>query len=408
MKKIVVILIGLAILLVILFSMLFFVKRPPLLKLPQPAGAEVVRLKKGGYQLLVNGKPYLVKGVCYVPIPPGKGYDFNFWGDSAQPWKVDGRLMKEMGVNTVRFYQAGENPSEVKKVISDLYNLYGIRTALGHYLGYWDWPIANYADPGVREKIKNEVLNMVNTYKDEPGLLFWVLGNENNYSFDLETRTWGSEELDRIEDVIQRRLAKARIYYRFINELSRAIKDIDPSHPVVMGNGELVSIEVAREVAPEIDILGGIAFRGKGFGSFWRQVKNNLGKPCLILEFGCDSFNALRDEEDQDLQALYLVYQWKDIVKNSAEGDGVGNCLGGFVFEWMDEWWKHSEAFPEGWFIHDTKGSWSNKSYYDGAVENNMNEEWWGIVALGQEKKDGVNERLPRKAYYVLKELWTK
>ena len=121
------------------------------------AKTEVIRLRNGDYQLLVAGKPYFVKGVCYHPVPPGKGYDFNFWGDKNEAWRVDGKLMKEMGVNTVRFFQPGKNPEEVKAVISGLYHSYGIRSVLGHYLGYWDWPSANYSDPQSREKIKKEV-----------------------------------------------------------------------------------------------------------------------------------------------------------------------------------------------------------------------------------------------------------
>jgi hypothetical protein len=39
----------------------------------------------------------------------------------------------------------------------------------------------------------------------------------------------------------------------------------------------------------------------------------------------------------------------------------------------------------------------------------NMNEEWWGIVALNPKKiVNGVQERVPKQAYHVLKLLWTK
>ncbi|GAH42724.1 unnamed protein product [marine sediment metagenome] len=234
------------------------------------------------------------------------------------------------------------------------------------------------------------------------------MGNENNYSFDLDVNPWTSDELEKIENLYKRRLAKAGIYYTFINELVGIIKSIDPEHPVVMGNGELASIEVAREAAPDVDILGGILYQGKSFGGFFRKLKRNFGKPCVLIEFGCDSFNAVSNEEDEDQQALYLLYQWKEIVKNSAGGGGIGNSLGGFVFEWNDEWWKHNESSPHGWVQHDISGSWSNKSYYDGSAKNNMNEEWFGIVAVSPEKEGGINKRIPRKAYYVLKELWTE
>lgn len=36
----------------------------------------------------------------------------------------------------------------------------------------------------------------------------------------------------------------------------------------------------------------------------------------------------------------------------------------------------------------------------------NMNEEWFGIVALSTGLENGINKRIPRKAYYVLREFW--
>jgi hypothetical protein len=35
-----------------------------------------------------------------------------------------------------------------------------------------------------------------------------------------------------------------------------------------------------------------------------------------------------------------------------------------------------------------------------------MNEEWFGIVALSEELENGLNKRIPRKAYYVIREFW--
>jgi hypothetical protein len=35
-----------------------------------------------------------------------------------------------------------------------------------------------------------------------------------------------------------------------------------------------------------------------------------------------------------------------------------------------------------------------------------MDEEWFGIVALSEQIEDGLNKRIPRKAYYVIREFW--
>lgn len=364
-----------------------------------------------GFKLLVGGERYVIKGVCYAPIPVGKDYEYNFWGDSGKPWLVDGKLMKEAGVNTVRFYRVGKNPQEVRKVLDDLYGKFGIRVLLGHYLGFWDWPPPNYADEAFREKVRTEVLEMVRLYKDSPAVLLWALGNENNYSFDRNVQRWTTEELDALplEEQVKE---KAKIYYSYINSLAREIKKIDPNHPVVLGVGEVKSLEIAREAAPDIDVIGMIAYRGPTFGNLFRQIKQKFDKPVVMIEWGADGYNAFTRDPDEENQAGFLKTQWQDIVKNSDPKSGTGNSLGGTLFEWTDEWWKGNENIPHTWSVHDTAAHWYNNSYYfDADVKErlNMNEEWWGIVSLDPKKmKNGNVSRVPKKSYYALKSLWTK
>src|SRR3989338_7936534 len=203
-------------------------------KSPSSTAPSIVIDKQDGYRLLVDGKPFLIKGVCYSPIPVGKDYEYNFWGDSNKPWFVDGKLMKDMGVNTVRIYRVGKNPEEVKQVIDDLYHKFGIHSLIGSYLGFWDWPPPNYTDHEFTQKIKNETLEMVRLYKGSPGVLMWILGNENNYSFDRpNVQPWSNDVIDALPPVEQKK-EKARIYYSFVNDLAREIKKIDPRHPVVL------------------------------------------------------------------------------------------------------------------------------------------------------------------------------
>ena len=369
------------------------------------------RLSNGHFRLLAGGEPYIVMGVCYQPVPPGQDYAYNWWGDPAKPWLVDGQLMKDANINTVRFYQPGDDPRQVKQVISDLYEKFGVRTILGHNLGIYDVPPPAYADESYRELLKEQVLNIIKTYKDEPGILIWVLGNENNYSFDDQIAPWGSPELDAIEDDKERAAAKAKIYYAFVNDIAKEIKKIDPNHPIAMGNGEVFYLDVAKPLTPDIDILGLISYRGISFGNTWEQAEKRLGKPIILTEFGCDRFNALTKKEDEDIQIKFLISQWKEMLRNTCGMTGKGTVLGGCIFEWNDEWWKHDPSNPASWYVQDEAAGWTNGSYYyDIEVEGhmNMNEEWYGIVGLSLEKENGVNKRIPKKAYYALKELWSK
>ncbi|MFH1231602.1 MAG: hypothetical protein V1709_08925 [Planctomycetota bacterium] len=370
----------------------------------------IKKLKNSHYQLIVANKPYIIKGVCYNPILIGQNHEYDWWSDSNKPWLADGKLMKEMGMNTVRIYQAHDNSQEVKRVIRDLYQLYGIRTIIGDWLGFWEYPCPFYADKAFRERIKKEVLEMVGLYKDEPGILFWALGNENNYSCMGQLNPWHSEEIDKETDPAKQKIMRAKIYYSFVNDIARSIHKIDPNHPVALGNGELLGLDVASSVCPDIDLVGCIIYRGRTFGNLFKALKVAFDRPIVILEFGADCYDAYLKKEDQNMQAFFLESQWRQIYENLANNEqGAGNCLGGTIFEWTDEWWKHNESDPAGWKIHDTESNWSNSSYYFDikAKDNkNMNEEWFGIVGLSEELENGINKRIPRKAYYVIREFW--
>jgi beta-galactosidase/beta-glucuronidase len=372
-------------------------------------GINIHQNSRGDYVLLVNGKPFTIKGVCYSPIPVGKGPVYNWWGDPAKPWISDGDLMDKAGINTVRFYEPGGNPAQTKQVVSDFYEKYGIYSIMGHGLGFWDMPHANYADPDFRFKVKKQVYQMVQSYKNEPGIIAWVLGNEANYSFDGSVNPWSTPELDAITNARDRQLAKAKIYYTFLNELAHIVKKIDPTRPVGFGNGELGSIDVAKEYAPDFDFVGIIIYRGKSFGNLFRQLKERYGKPCIMIEFGCDSYNALKQEPDEENQAYFLKTLWGELQYNMYHGKGEGNCLGGCIFEWNDEWWKYDQDNPKTWDVHNTEASWTNASYYFDTEGNpNMNEEWFGIIGLKPEKENGLHIREPKKAYDELKKLWKK
>ncbi|UCB56794.1 MAG: hypothetical protein JSV30_06275 [Candidatus Omnitrophota bacterium] len=368
----------------------------------------VQKMKNGEFQLLAKDEPYFVKGAVYHPIPIGQNHQYNFWNDPNQPWIEDGRLMHRMGVNTVRFFQPGEEAKETCRVIDRFYQLYGIRTILGHWMDYWN--PGNYADTRYREDLTRRVLEMVNTYKDEEGVLLWILGNENNLSWHSGGKVpWTCPEVEQMQDPQKKEQAKAKIYYSLVNQIAREIKKIDSEHPVALGNADFYSLEVAGEVCPDIDLIALTCYRGKTLGNLWREVERKTGKPVLVMEFGCDSFNAKTGQEDQEIQSVFLKSQWQEIEANRAGSGGVGNALGGCVFEWNDEWWKHDEHMVSSWFVHNTEGDWSAGGYYfDIAAPNNMNvnEEWWGIIALSPELENGINKRIPKRGYYELQEIW--
>jgi hypothetical protein len=251
---------------------------------------------------------------------------------------------------------------------------------------------------------------MVALYKDEPGVLLWILGNENNYSCNGQVNPWSSPEIAKEKDPQKQKLMRMQVYYSYVNEISREIHALDKDHPVALGNGELIGLDAASKVCTDIDLVACIIYRGKTFGNLFNSLRATFDKPVMLSEFGADSYDAYLNKEDQNMQAYFLESQWRQIYANIAGAEGgVGNCIGGTSFEWTDEWWKHNEYDPAGYAAHDTESNWSNGSYYFDikAPRNmNMNEEWFGIVALSPDMSQGLNVRKPRKAYYVIREFW--
>ncbi|MCM8792593.1 MAG: glycosidase, partial [Candidatus Omnitrophica bacterium] len=150
-------------------------------------------------------------------------------------------------------------------------------------------------------------------YKEEEGILFWVLGNENNYSFSGQINAWSNEEIDKESDPYKQRSMRAQIYYSFVNELAKEIKKIDFQHPVAMGNGELIGLEIANKFCFDIDIIGCIIYRGKTFGNLFNSLKKTFDRPLVLIEMGADAYDAFKNKEDQDMQALFLESQWHQI-----------------------------------------------------------------------------------------------
>lgn len=373
----------------------------------------LIQYETGDWQLIVEAKPYIVKGVTYTPTKVGQSPDEGTLGnwmeeDFNKNGRIDGpydafvdknknnlqdkneraagdfALMKEMGVNTIRIYH---HPLKVnKELLRQLYKNYGIRVIMGDFLGKYtigsgaSWtPGTDYNNEEHKKNMMQSATQMVLEFKDEPYILCWLLGNENVYGYACNADK------------------EPQAFFKFANEVALQIKALDPEHPVAVGNGDIVSLDKFGKYAPDIDIFGANAYRGDyGFGFLWRQVRQEADRPVFITEYGCSAYYDGKDGLfAEEAQAEYHRGSWEDIHNNMAFGDGAGNALGGVAFEWLDEWWKGYE--PK---LHDTKGTWIGP-FPDGT----MHEEWLGLCGQG----DGSLSpflRHPRKAYYMYKKLW--
>lgn len=365
----------------------------------------VTEKKDDGWRLLVNGEAFMVNGMNWDYFPIGTNYMYSLWSqpDDFIKKALDDEmiLLKEMGCNAVRVYTGIP-----KKWIQYIYENYGIYTMLNHSFGRYGLPLDGewvgntaYDDPRVKEILLNEVKELAAQYKDTPGLLLFLLGNENNYGL-----FWEGAETEDIPMVDRQSTIRARHMYKLFNEAALAMKAIDQNHPVAICNGDLLFVDIIAEECQDVDIFGINVYRGVSFTDMFDRVKNELGKPILLTELGADAYNDIAQQEDQCAQAYFLHRNWKEIYENAAGMGKAGNSLGGFTFQSSDGWWKYGQTTNLD--IHDNHASWSNGGYLYDYVEgkNNMNEEWFGIFAKGQTDENGHYPLIPRAAYFVIKE----
>lgn len=397
---------------------------------------QLIKYKNGHWQMLVNKKPYVVKGLSYHPTKIGesphkketmKNWMFldenknkkidaphEAWVDKNKNNKKDKnekpvgdfQLLKEMGCNTIRQYHESPNHKYSKKefnkkLLRELNKKYGIKVIMGDFLGAYtigsgaDWEVGtDYTDRKQCDRMKEIVRQMVLDHKDEPYVLMWVLGNENNmdsgYKGVNASRTLAAKNPE--------------AYARFLNEVAKMIHEIDKDHPVMVGNMLLDLIEYYNKYAPEIDIFGVNWYTDNdGFGALFERIRRKFDRPVIVTEYGCDAWDLKTKKENEEKQADWHKGAWLDIAYNFAGGMGSGNVIGGVPFEYLDEWWKslHGDEKTRR-FEHQTKKD-GPMPFFDGWGH----EEWLGIVSQG-DGSDSPFLRQLRKSYFVYKELWNK
>lgn len=349
-----------------------------------------------GWKLQVDGADFLVRGMNWGYSPIGWNYSYDLWGQPdafiERVLDRDMGLLRGMGVNAIRQY-TGIPP----RWVSWIHEHYGIYTMIDDTMGRYGATIdgvwiaqIDYADPKQRAALIATVVAEVDQYKDTPGILMWLLGNENNYG--LGNFAAGADETARAEPL-----------YTLFGEAIHAVKQHDTAHPVAIANGDLQYIDLIAEHCKGLDILGANVYRGPSARDFFQVVHDKLGIPAMFTEFGADAYDAKEDREDAAAQAEYLRAQWQEIYEQSWGKGLVGNAIGGFIFQWSDGWWKHDQE--KNLDVHDTTASWPDEAYPKDFVagQNNMNEEWFGIVALEDQDADAFYQVRPRAAYYLLR-----
>jgi phosphodiesterase/alkaline phosphatase D-like protein len=404
-----------------------------------PAGAaDHQYVKVQGRQLLTdfdkNGvyEPFFIRGPGYNPMPIGRHpSDWGYSAGDPRPANIlndpailnrDFSKLSAMNANAIRLWAANDVqqgtrfPIKMTNTTLDYARQYNLKVIAG----FWISPTGHFqcvngvsvyvvdndiTSPSARLEIINRFKAFVTAFKDRPEILFWAIGNENNYHLNKNDP------------------AHVRAWYSLINAMAQEARNIEGAayHPVALVNGDLEHIgnpDVGASDAqlPYIDIWGMNVYRGRSFGDLFVDYKARSTKPLWIAEFGLDAWHVEDavdpgiGHEDEADQAAWDGELWDEIAGNA------DIAIGGIVMEYSDEWWK-----PYEWHCGNDSVACNNTQNYfgtgpqdycpaDGKIDYNppsndkyWNAEWWGIMRISRNPLAYQPDIItPRQAYFTL------
>jgi hypothetical protein len=295
--------------------------------------------------------PYDIRGISWSPGDPGDGKP----GPSSFTAAVgrDLPLMRAAHINTVKTY------GPIERVVLDQLQANGMMA------------IVTVVVTGAED-----FASYVKVMRDHPAVLMWMVGNEWN-----QNHLFGGCAGDAC--------------YTRINDIARALKALDPRHPVATSFAPTGSVPADADVQrlDAVDVWGLNIYSQPGFFNRfqeWRLLATRTGikKPFFVSEYGADAYDNRAGRPDEAAQAAAITRQTTEIRAQLSARDPALPCLGGSPFEWNDEWWKFGS-----WTTQDP-GGFANGGV---APDSFANEDWWGLVDI---------QRHPRAAYQALSDLY--
>jgi hypothetical protein len=225
------------------------------------AAGRVVKVtgSQGAWQLTVDGQPYQIKGLT--------------WGPSAADAEKYMPDLRSMGVNTIRTW----GTDATSKPLLDSAAAHGIKVVAGFWLQPGGGPgsggCVNYVtDTAYKNQMLDEFPKWVQTYKDNPGVLMWDVGNESVLGLQ---NCYSGDELERQRDA----------YTTLVNDITKKIHAVDPNHPVTSTDAWVGAWPYYKKNAPDLDLYAVNSYNAVcDIKSAWEQ--GGYTKPYIVTETG--------------------------------------------------------------------------------------------------------------------------
>ncbi len=299
------------------------------------------RVMISGQRILVDGAPFLVKGIHYSPWLPGTGPMKNY------PWPGDAVIDRDLGM----VESLGANVILVHDAPRSIFAAARRHHLMIIYTYFINWQSIGH-DASFRKR-EAEIVRSASANSQESNLLAILLGNE-------------------VTEWVLKQKGHALIESR-LRTLYDDVKAIVPLIPVSHANWPVTrSLDLSfmdltcfnlYPAWPREVVLAGY---GNYIESVLKPIAN--GRPLLITEFGQNSL-----EVTPERQAQVLRDAWAEIRIRAA---------GGVVFEFVDEWWKNYDNPIK-------EGDWWQRQYApdDEKSQDLDPEEYYGIATSSRTAK---------------------
>lgn len=251
----------------------------------------------GGYRLLRNGQPYVVRGVgghTELATLAAAG------GNSIRTWGTDG----------------------LDEILDEAHR-HGLSVTVGLWLGHERHGF-DYQDRRAVLQQLETCLTAVERYRRHPAVLMWGIGNE-----------------------MEGDGGNPAIWYA-VEHIAREVKKIDPDHPTMtviaeLGNDKLDSLE---RFCPSIDIVGVNSYGGlPTVGARYRAA--GVRRPYLVTELGPPGpweVGKTPWGSPIEMTSTAKGAWYADGYRASVAGQD-GLCLGSYAF-----YWGHKQETTATWF----------------------------------------------------------
>ena len=252
----------------------------------QPTPTKLVK-KGDGFELLRDGKPYLIKGAG---------------GDG------DLKLLAARGGNSVRTWGADNLDARLDEA-----QRLGLSVTVGIWLGHTEHGF-NYDDPAQVAAQFEAAKRAIDRYKNHPAVLMWGIGNEmEGYADQTDPKMWAA-----------------------VQQIAAYAHRVDPNHPTMTVIAEIGGDKVPslNKYCPDIDVVG-INSYGGAPSIPERYAKAGGVKPYTLTEFG--PAGTWETSKNSWGAALELTSSAKADAYANAWNKAIANqplALGGYAFTW--------------------------------------------------------------------------